>query len=193
MRADMRKLKLQMQITVDGFVAGPEGQLDWMAPHDTDDELNAFIVHLADTSDTILLGRKMTEGFVRYWESVLTRPESPEYIFARRMVDTPKVVFSRTVDHVEGKNVRVENRDLSEAVNDMKRQTGKDLLVYGGASFVASLIEAGLIDDLHFFVNPVALGDGLRVFRSRTALQPTATVAYPSGVVVHSYVPEAGA
>jgi dihydrofolate reductase len=64
----MRKLKLQMQITVDGFVAGPEGQLDWMARDASDQDLINFIVHLTDTSDTILLGRKMTPGFVQYWE-----------------------------------------------------------------------------------------------------------------------------
>jgi dihydrofolate reductase len=63
----MRKLKLQMQITIDGFVAGPEGQLDWMT-RAMDEKLLAFINHLTDTSDTILLGRKMTEGFIKYWE-----------------------------------------------------------------------------------------------------------------------------
>src|SRR5467141_618055 len=105
----MRKLKLQMQITVDGFVAGPEGQLDWMT-WDMDEKLIAFINHLTDTSDTILLGRKMTEGFIKYWESV--GPQSPEYVFARKMVDTPKEVFSKPLTHVEGKNVRVERGDL---------------------------------------------------------------------------------
>jgi hypothetical protein len=72
----MRKLKLQMQITVDGFVAGPEGQLDWMT-WDMDEKLIAFINHLTDTSDTILLGRKMTEGFIKYWEGVVANPSSP--------------------------------------------------------------------------------------------------------------------
>src|SRR5947199_8091653 len=136
----MRKLKLQMQFTADGFVAGPEGQLDWMT-FDMDDSLIAFINHLTDTSDTILLGRKMTEGFINYWEHVTTQPESPEYSFARKMVDIPKVVFSKTLDHVDGQNVGVENGDLSEAVNQRKRAPGKDIVVYGGATFVSSLIE----------------------------------------------------
>ena len=69
----MRKLKLQTQITTDGFIAGPEGQLDWMT-FDMDEKLLAFINRLTDTSDTILLGRKMTEGFVKYWEAFLTKP-----------------------------------------------------------------------------------------------------------------------
>src|SRR5437762_167817 len=94
-RGPMRKLKLQMQMTVDGFVAGPQGQLDWMT-WDMDEELIAFINHLTDTSDTILLGRKMTEGFIKYWEQVVTQPDSPEYTFAQKMVRIPKVVFSKT-------------------------------------------------------------------------------------------------
>ena len=164
----MRKLKLQMQISADGFVAGPEGQLDWMT-WEMDEKLKALINELADTSDTILLGRKMTSGFIKYWEHAITQPESPEYSLARKMVDIPKVVFSKTLDHVDGQNVRVENADLSEAVNQLKRAPGKDVIVYGGATFVSSLIENGLIDDLNFFVNPVAIGNGMRIFKARRA------------------------
>src|SRR2546422_9705995 len=153
----MRKLKLQMQITVDGFVAGPEGQLDWMT-WDMDEKLVAFINHLTDSSDTILLGRKMTGGFTNYWEHVITQPENPEYPFARKMVDMPKVVFSKTVDHIDGQNVRVENGDLSEAVNRLKAALGKDLIVYGGATFVSSLIENGLIAELNLLSIPWRLG-----------------------------------
>src|SRR5258706_9048980 len=142
----MRKLKLQMQITADGFVAGPEGQLDWMT-REMDEKIKAFINQLTDTSDTILLGRKMTRGFIKYWEHTITHAESPEYAFARKLVDMPKVVFSKTIDHGEGQNVRVENSDLSEAVNQLKRTPGKDIVVYGGATFVSSLIEKGLIDE----------------------------------------------
>src|SRR2546421_12027029 len=104
--ATTRKLKLQVQMTVDGFVAGPEGQLDWMT-RNLDEGGIARIVQLTDTSDTILLGRKMTEGFIRYWESV--EPESPEYGCARKMVDTPNVELSNTLTHVAGKNVRAES------------------------------------------------------------------------------------
>ena len=184
----MRKLKLQMQVTVDGYVAGPEGQLDWMT-FDMDPALLAFITEMTDTSDTILLGRKMTEGFVKYWEHVLTQPNSPEYSFAQKMVGLPKVVFSRTVSHVDGRNVRVENADLAAAVQQLKGQPGKDLIVYGGASFVSSLIEQGLIDEMNFFVNPVAIGNGMRVFKGRMPLALVSSTAYPSGIVVDRYRP----
>jgi dihydrofolate reductase len=119
----MRKLKLQMQITVDGFVAGPQGQLDWMT-WNMDEELIAFINHLTDTSDTILLGRKMTEGFVNYWEQVITQPESAEYAFGRKMVDTSKIVFSKTLSHMHGQNVAVENAPVVDAVNRLKSASG---------------------------------------------------------------------
>ena len=182
----MRKLKLQMQITVDGFVAGPEGQLDWMT-WEKDEAGIDLVNRLVDTSDTILMGRKMTPGFVNYWESV--KPESPEYDFAQKMVNTPKIVFSRTVSSMDGKNVRVENGDFVAAINQLKSQSGKDLLVYGGASFVASLIEKGLIDELNLFVNPIAIHDGMRIFTGRTPLQLVDSVAYKTGKVVTTYKP----
>ena len=185
----MRKLKLQMQVTVDGFVAGPEGQLNWMAPIDSDQKLTGFIDQLTDTSDTILLGRKMTPGFVSYWEDSAAKPDEAEHDFALKMVNTPKIVFSRTLDHVDGSNIRVENGDLEQAVDGLKREAGKDLIVYGGATFVSSLIRAGLIDEFHFFVNPAAIGDGMRVFDGRAPLELLASTAYPSGVVVNSYAP----
>ena len=182
----MRKLKLQMQTTVDGFVAGPEGQLDWMT-FDMDPKLLALINHLTDTSDTILLGRKMTDGFIEYWEKV--KPSSPEYEFAKKMVGMPKIVFSKTIHDVKGKNVRVENGPLVDAINRLKSRPGKDIVVYGGATFVASLIEHRLIDELNFFVNPVAIGKGLRVFGARTPLKLVSSNAYACGVVVNTYTP----
>jgi dihydrofolate reductase len=183
----MRKLKLQVQMSVDGFVAGPEGQLDWMT-FAMDEKLLAFINQVTDTSDTILLGRKMTEGFVGYWEGVA--PNSPEYEFAKKMVGMPKVVFSRSAKKIEGKNVRVESGTLVDAVNRLKGQPGKDIVVYGGASFVSSLIENRLIDELNIFVNPVAIANGLRIFSQRTPLTLIKSVGYSSGIVVNTYKPQ---
>jgi dihydrofolate reductase len=180
----VRKLKLQMQMTIDGFVAGPEGQLDWMT-WDMDQQLGSFIDQLTDTSDTILLGRKMTPGFISYWEGV--KPDSAEYEFARKMVGLEKVVFSKTVHHMEGQNVRVHNGDIVEGVNAIKRKPGKDIVVYGGATFVSSLIEQNLIDELNLFVNPVAIGEGMRVFTGRRPLKLVASTAYSCGIVVSTY------
>lgn len=185
----MRKLKLQMNLTADGFVAGPEGQLDWMT-WDMDDKLLGFINHLTDTSDTILLGRKMTPGFIDYWEREIAKPEGPQYPFARKMVELPKVVFSRTLHAVDGQNVRVENGGLNNAVDQLKQAPGNGIIVYGGATFVSSLIENALIDELNLFVNPVAIGNGLRIFKDRRRLMLKASIAYPCGIIVNTYEPK---
>ncbi len=182
----MRKLKLQMQITADGYVAGPQGQLDWMT-WNMDAPLVAFINELTDSSDAILLGRKMTPGFISYWESVVEKPDSPELAFAQKMVGMPKIVFSKTVQRIDGKNVRVENGDLVPAVNQIKAQAGKDIVVYGGANFVSSLLQHDLIDELNLFVNPVAIGEGLRVFATRKPLKLDRSAAYACGIVVNTY------
>ena len=181
----MRKLKLQMQITIDGFVADPEGQLDWMTDMSRDEKFFALLDHRIDTSDTILMGRKMTEDFINQWEGV--KSDSPLYEFAGKMVRTPKIVFSRTLKSVKGQNVRVENGPLVEMVTQLKNQPGKDILVYGGATFASSLIESGLIDEFNFFVNPVAIGQGMRIFTQLRALSLVDSVVCPSGVVLNTY------
>jgi len=191
----MRKLKLQMQITLDGFVAGPNGELDWMNPNMEleDDKLFQYINFLTDSSDTILMGRKMTDGFVNYWTDVAKDPENPWYAFAKKMVDTPKVVFTRTLDESRWPNTVLAKGDLVEEVNKLKNRPGKDLLVYGGAGFVSSLIKNDLIDEYHFFVNPVAIGDGMTIFSELGRyfkLKQTDATPYVCGITVHNYLPD---
>ena len=132
----------------------------------------------------------MTDGFVKYWEHVLTQPNNPEYSFGQKMVRLPKIVFSKTVTKIEGQNVRVESGPIVDAVNRLKSQTGRDIIVYGGATFVSSLIENGLIDELNVFVNPVAIGVGMRVFGTRKPLKLTASTAHTNGIVVNTYEPK---
>ena len=183
----MRKLKLQMQMTIDGFVAGPEGQLDWMSPEMDLLQLQ-LLKELTESMDTILMGRKMTEGFVTYWENVVNNhPGSPEYPYAKIFVDTQKIVFSKTIKTIRGKNVVVENGDLVTAVNKLKKQEGKDMIVYGGATFVSELIKNNLIDDLYLFINPTAIGDGLKVFTGKFKFKLQNSTSYSNGIVVNQY------
>ena len=182
----MRKLKLHMNVSVDGFVSGPNGELDWMTS--TGDDLRAIIDQLTDSSDTILLGRKMTEGFVTYWENEVARGSGWARELGAKMVSMQKVMFSREVRSAAGKNLRVENGPLPEAVNALKRQSGKDIVVYGGAGFVSSLIQYALIDEYHLFVNPTAIGNGKRIFGICTKLDLPASRACASGVVVNTYI-----
>ncbi len=122
----MRKLKLQVQITVDGFVGGPNCELDWMT-FNMDDKIIEYINSITDASDTILMGRKMTDAFVNYW---LENRESSEYAFARKMVDYPKVVFTKTLDESAWPNTTLAKGDIVEEVNRLKNQEGKELVVY---------------------------------------------------------------
>lgn len=188
----MRKLKLQVQMTVDGFVARPNGELDWMI-WDLDDKLSQYIIALADSSDTILLGRKMTDGFVSYWTDVVTnKPDSPEYALAKKMVDIPKVVFTKTLEKSEWENTVLAKGDLEAEINKLKKQDGKDIIVYGGATFVSALIKAKLIDEFHLFINPVAIGDGMAIFNELDSQQPLNLVEvkpFECGIVELCYQP----
>jgi dihydrofolate reductase len=184
----MRKLKLHMDMTVDGFVAGPQGQQDWLTGWSGDDKLLSWEYRFTDSHDTILLGRKTAEEFTTYWENV--KSDSPDYEFARRMVNIPKIVFSRTLESHLGKNVRVENGPLVETIKGLKGQSGKDILVYGGVTFVSALLENKLIDELNFIVNPVAIGEGMRIFSARWPLKLESSTAYANGVVVNTYLPK---
>lgn len=185
----MRKLKLQMQMSVDGFVAGPNGELDWMT-WEWDDELKDLTSRLHDGIDTIFLGRKMTDGFVKHWTGLLDDPDDENYEFAKIMVDTPKLVFSGTLEHSDWANTEVAGKgDLADEVNGIKDRPGGDIIVYGGAGFVTSLIEADLIDEYNLFVNPTAIGKGLTIFGDSRAknFRLLAGRAFSCGIVLHTY------
>jgi dihydrofolate reductase len=187
----MRKLKLQVQITIDGFVCGPNGELDWMI-FNWDGKIMKYVNELTDSSDTILLGRKMTPGFMTYWAGVVEDPKNPEYLFGRKMINTPKVVFTKTLDKSEWKNTTLAKGNLTEEINKIKNRSGKDVIVYGGASFVSSLIKEGLIDEFHLFVNPAAIGLGMRIFgevNGKRSLKLMQSVPFDCGIVVHHYQP----
>src|SRR5215204_259784 len=157
----MRNLKLQMQITVDSFVAGANGELDWMV-WDWDDELRKDVADLTAAVELILLGRNLANGFIDAWDAQVDDPETGE--FARKMIDTPKIVFSSSPAPTEWKNTSIVTADLTEEITKLKTADGGDIIVYGGAGFVSSLIENNQIDEYHLFVNPVALGKGMTIF-----------------------------
>lgn len=178
-------------MTIDGFVAGPEGQLDWMwLPGGRDETSFRRVIEVADSCDTILMGRKMTRGFIDHWENVLdNQPESPEQPLALRMVNMRKIAFSHTETSIAGRNLEVENGDLTTAVKTLKKEPGKDILVYGGASFVSSLISQNLIDEYFIFSSPVAIGKGLSIFKEQKMLKLESSVAYKNGKMLHKYLP----
>ena len=161
----MRKLKLQMQLTLDGFVAGPNGEMDWMN-HNWDDELNQYVGKITEPVDGILLGRKLAEGFIPYWTAVAEDPKNPENEAGKFFRDTQKIVFSNTFAISPWENTVVASGDLAAKVAQLKAEEGGDLIVYGGGSLVSSLIRANLIDTYYLMISPVAIGKGMTVFAS---------------------------
>jgi dihydrofolate reductase len=187
----MRKLKLQVQITVDGFIAGPNGELDWMWINGGRDEaMFQKVIDLAAACDTIVMGRKMNPVFTNHWENVVdNQPDSPEQPLAQLMVNHRKILFSRTQTSTNGRNAEVNNGDLATVITALKKQPGKDIMAYGGADFLSSLISLDLVDEYYFFRNPVAIGTGLTIFKDRKVLNLQSSIAYDNGKVLETYLP----
>lgn len=160
----MRKLKLQVQITVDGFISGQNGEMDWMCFPWTQD-INNYVKEITESVDTIILGRKLAEGFIPHWENVVKNPNDPEYEGGLKYTTTPKIVFTKTIKKSIWNNTEVANGELTEEISKLKSQNGKDIIVYGGGTFVTSLINEGLIDEFHLFINPTAIGSGMTIFK----------------------------
>jgi dihydrofolate reductase len=178
-------------MTIDGFVAGPDGQLDWMwIPGERDESSFRKVIELAESCDTILLGRKMTREFIDHWENVVdNQPDSPEQSLAQLMVNMRKIAFSRTQTAISGRNLEVENGDMAAAVAALKKEPGKDIMVYGGANFVSSLISLNLIDEYFIFSNPVAIGNGLSIFKEQKLLKLESSTSYKNGKILNKYLP----
>ncbi|MFF5261828.1 dihydrofolate reductase family protein [Actinomadura viridis] len=163
----MRKFKLQVQVSIDGYMAGPDNAMDWMTFPWTDD-INAYIEGLTKSVDTIVLGRRLAEGFIPAWAA---GPEGEDQESIDWMNNTPKVVVSDSLTESPWENATIAGGDLIETVNDLKSRPGGDLITYGGGTLVSSLIAKELLDEIHLFVNPTALGAGLPVFANTGAYQ----------------------
>lgn len=176
-------------MSIDGFVCGPNGELDWMTWNLSDD-LKKFILDLSEPIDTILLGKNMTDGFVNHWKNVKADKNNPEHWAGVKFTDTPKVVFSKTLERSEWENTTLAIGNLAEEVNKLKAAEGNYLMVYGGAGFVSSLIKEDLIDDYYLFINPAVIGNGKRIFdeiETKRTMNLVASHRFECGVVVNHY------
>ena len=185
----LRKLRLQVQMSVDGCIAGPNGEMDWMVGL-LDDELIKYAYKITEPVDTILLGRKMTDVFISYWSNVVNKPDDPWYEFAKKMIETPKVVFTKTLNKSRWINTDIARGDLIEEVSKIKSQNGRDIIVYGGASFDSCLIKEKLIDEFYLFINPVAIGNGMIIFKDLNEIQKYTLIeskAFECGIVLLRY------
>lgn len=185
----MRKLKLQMQVTIDGFVAGPNGEMDWMI-FNWDDGLNKYVTELTVPVDTILLGRKLAQGFIPHWTTAAEAVATPDQ-FTSKMVETPKVVFTKTLTANHWAHTELAGGDLTDEITKLKAQEGGDIITYGGGNFVSNLIKANLIDEYYLFINPTAIGKGMAIFgdiEGKLGLQLVETKLFDCGVAVTRYI-----
>jgi dihydrofolate reductase len=152
----MRKVIAALQTSVDGYIEGPNKELDWAMAED--EEAWKDINEILNPVDTIILGRVMYPEYEQYWLALLANPTGTknENAYARRADKIPHIVISKTLDKVAWKTTRIV-RDVEE-IRSMKQQPGKDMVVFGGATLVFSLMNLGLIDELRLMVNPLVLG-----------------------------------
>ena len=182
----MRKVIYSMGVSLDGFIAGPDGEIDWSAP---DEELHRFHNQQTREMGAHLCGRRLYE-VMAYWETADENPAAAEHEleFARIWKDMPKIVFSKTLEKVEG-NARLVRNGVVEEAAKLKGQPGMDLAV-GGAGLASTFMKLGLIDEYRLFVSPVVLGGGTPYFPAldeRINLELVETQTFGSRVVYVRY------
>jgi dihydrofolate reductase len=183
----VRRVIHSMGVSLDGYVAGPGGEIDWSAP---DEELHRFHNEQTRELGVQLCGRRLYE-VMRYWDGAEeTDPSAPEHEleFARLWKALPKVVFSSTLERVEG-NARLAEGSVAEEVARLKAEPGGDVGV-GGPGLAASLVDQDLVDEYRLFISPVLLGGGTPFFpavRERLALELAETRTFGSRVVYARY------
>jgi dihydrofolate reductase len=184
----MKKVIVSNLVSLDGYFAGPNGEIDWFVSL-ADKEFEAYAIDLMSTVDTMLFGRITFELMASYWPTASPDTEDPKIIEA--MNSFPKVVFSNTLESVEWNNSRLVRGDAADAVARLKQAPGKDMVIYGSGSIVAALTQRGLIDDYRIFVCPIILGSGKSLFNGddRKGLKLVDTRRFSSGVVLLSYRP----
>jgi dihydrofolate reductase len=188
----MGRLIVSNIVSLDGYVSGPKGELDWFVSEGfMDEEFGDHAKKLISSIDGILLGRRTYEEFVSYWPGVT----SDDDVIAVNMNALPKFVFSSTLDKVpwgKHKAAKLVRGDAVKEVRRIKKQFRGDLALYGSGKLVSTLMKAGLVDELQLLVKPIVLGKGrpeFVAFTSRYKLKLLRAVPLKNGDVMLFYEP----
>lgn len=177
-------------VTLDGFFEGPDRDISW---HHVDEEFNEFAIHQLNEIGTLLFGRVTYQMMASYWPTEMAKKDDPAV--AELMNNLPKVVFSKTLGKAEWNNTRLVKQNAVEEVAKLKRQSGKDIAIFGSSNLAVTLAEHDLIDEYRMIVNPVFLGQGtplLKGIRNKLDLKLLTAKVFESGNVLLVYAPVRG-
>ncbi len=175
----MRTLTAAMQMSLDGYVAGPNGELDWIFANMNAGLQDCTLEYLSGL-DTMLMGRVSYLGQAEAWPT-RTGP------LAAAVNGHTKIVFTQTLRSADWTNSRIATGSAAEEIAQLQRQPGKPIGVAGGATFVQTLLKEQLVDQLRLTIHPVVLGGGLRLFTKPVALKLLEATTFDTGSVVHTY------
>jgi dihydrofolate reductase len=176
----MRKVVLKMDMSIDGYVGPIDDDAEWIM-RDFDDELSQWIMdEVLWQAGTHVMGRATYEDMAAHWPTATS-------IFAAPMNEIPKVVFSKTLTEARWAESRIASGELTEEIDRLKAEAGKDVLVHGGAKLAQSLSRAGLIDEYRVIVHPTALGAGDPLFGGPQDLRLSDSRVFDTGAVALTY------
>jgi len=187
----MRKLIVSVNITLDGFMAGPDCELDWHFTRWTPEMAEVQSRQLS-RADTILLGRITYNGMANYWSKVRSDLSFPreDLAFADLMNSRQKVVFSRTLNNLIWENSVQISGNLGSEVYKLKKAKGDDIIIYGSSKLISGLMRLGIIDEYILWIHPVVLGAGKPLFgkaNELTNMRLSQLQQFSSGVVLLQY------
>lgn len=179
-----------MHISLDGFVAGPKGEMDWIK---VDEEIFDYVGKRINEGDTALYGRVTYEMMENYWPTAADKPTASKHDIehAKWYKNVRKVVLSKTMKNADLANTEIISDKLSERMNKIKQQAGSDILLFGSPAATHSLIQLNLIDGYWLFVNPIILGRGIPLFvdiKDKINLKLLNTRQFTSGVTELDYI-----
>ncbi|MEO8414171.1 MAG: dihydrofolate reductase family protein [Ginsengibacter sp.] len=185
----MRKIVLFMHTSLDGFVAGPNGEMDWIT---VDEEIFDYAGNRTNEADTALYGRVTYQMMESYWPKAAERPAASKHDIEHSTWynKVAKVVISKTLQGADLPNTIIISDNIPDQIRQLTQQEGKEIVIFGSPSIGHRLMQENLIDDYWLFVNPVLLGEGIPLFKNiqhRIKLKLVKSNQFTSGVVCLHY------
>ncbi len=186
----MKNIISFMHMSLDGFVAGPKGELDWVK---VDEELFDYVGRRIQKSDAALYGRVTYEMMESYWPTAADKPTATKHDIehSKWYSKAHKIVISKTINDAETTNTKIISDNLSDRINEIRQQSGDEILLFGSPSATHSLIQLNLIDGFWLFVNPIILGQGIPLFadiKEKINLKLLNARQFTSGVTELNYI-----